>query len=175
MKTLLYAAGEELALEYNQRDNSEDLYELVWNGQAQQPAHVVAIRDGTITFLVDGHPLHAHVVRDGDRSLISIEGRTYEFNHTPPQDARARQRGTRGSFEPEIRSPMPGKILAVKVVEGEVVEDGQTLVLLEAMKMENALTAEGNARVSTIHVADGDLVELGQVLVELEPIESQQP
>ena len=40
---------------------------------------------------------------------------------------------------------MPGKILAVKVVEGEVVEDGQTLVLLEAMKMENALTAEGQA------------------------------
>ncbi len=173
MKTLLYVAGEELALEYNQHGESDDLYELVWNGQTQQPAHVVTIRDGTITFLVDGHPLHAHVVRDGDRSLISIEGRTYEFNHTPPKDARARQRGTRGSFEPEIRSPMPGKILAVKVVEGEVVEDGQTLVLLEAMKMENALTAEGNARVATIHVADGDLVELGQVLVELEPIEAE--
>ena len=68
---------------------------------------------------------------------------------------------------------MPGKILAVKVVEGEVVEDGQTLVLLEAMKMENALTAEGQARVASIHVADGDLVELGQVLVELEPIEAE--
>ncbi len=173
MKTFLYAAGEELVLEYNQHGERDDLYELVWNGQTQQPAHVVAIRDGTITFLVDGLPLHAYVVRDGDRSLISIEGRTYEFNHTPPQHTRARQRGTSGSFEPEIRSPMPGKILNVKVVEGEVVGDGQTLVLLEAMKMENALTAEGNARVATIHVADGDLVELGQVLVELEPIEAE--
>ncbi len=173
MKTLLYVEGEELVLEYNQHGDSDDVYDLVWNGQARQPAHVAAIRDDTITFLVDGHPLHAYVVRDGDRSLISIEGRTYEFNHTPPRHARARQRGTSGSFEPEIRSPMPGKILAVKVVEGEIVEDGHTLVLLEAMKMENALTAEGNARVATIHVADGDLVELGQVLVELEPIEAE--
>ena len=173
MKTLLYVEGEELVLEYNQHGDSDDVYDLVWNGQAQQPAHVAAIRDDTITFLVDGHPLHAYVVRDGDRSLISIEGRTYEFNHTPPRHARARQRGMSGSFEPEIRSPMPGKILDVKVVTGEVVEDGQTLVLLEAMKMENALAAEGHARVASIHVADGDLVELGQVLVELEPIEAE--
>ena len=175
MKTVLYVAGEELALEYNQHGESDDVYDLVWNGQAQQPARVVASRDDTITFLVDGHPLHAYVVRDGDRSLISIEGRTYEFNHTPPKHARTRQRGTSGSLEPEVRSPMPGKILAVKVVAGEVVADGQTLVLLEAMKMENALTAEGKARVAAVHVADGDLVELGQVLVELEPIESRQP
>ena len=173
MKTVLYVAGEELALEYHQHSESDALYELVWNGQTQQPAHVVAIRDGSVTFLVDGQPLHAHVVRDGDRSLVSIEGRTYAFNHTPPKHDRARQRGTRGSFEPEVRSPMPGKILAVKVVAGQTVEDGQTLVLLEAMKMENTLTAEGKARVAAIHVADGDLVELGQVLVELEPIESE--
>ncbi len=170
MKTLLYTAGEELTLEYNQHGDSDDLYDVVWNGQTQ-PAHVVAIRDATITFLINGHPLHAYVVRDGDRSLISIEGRTYEFSHTPPKHDRARQRGTSGSFEPEIRSPMPGKILAVKVVAGETVEDGQTLILLEAMKMENALAAEGTARVAKIHVADGDLVELGHVLVELEPIE----
>ena len=172
MKTLLYAAGEELTLEYDQHGGRDDLYDVVWNGQTQ-PAHVVAIRDDAITFLVNGHPLHAYVVRDGDRSLISIEGRTYEFNHTPPKHDRARQRGTRGNFEPEIRSPMPGKILAVKVVEGETVEDGQTLILLEAMKMENALTAEGHARVARIHVAAGDVVELDYVLVELEPIEAE--
>ncbi len=172
MKTVLYAAGKELMLEYTQPGESDELHELVWNGQPQQPVHVVAIRDGTITVLVDGRPLHAHIVRDGDRSLISIEGQTYEFNHTPPKHDRTRLRGTSGSFEPEIRSPMPGKILSVKVVAGQVVAAGQTLVLLEAMKMENTLTAEGEARVAAIHVADGDLVELGQVLVKLEPLAS---
>ena len=168
MRTSLYTNGEELTLDYEQ---TGDTYEVVCNGQMQQ-AKVVASRDGTITFLIDGSPLHAHVVRDGDRSLVCIEGQTYEFNHTPPKQDRARQRGAGGSFEPEIRSPMPGKILEVKVTEGETVEDGQTLILLEAMKMENSLAAEGNARVTKIHVADGDLVELGQVLVELEPVEA---
>jgi biotin carboxyl carrier protein len=63
---------------------------------------------------------------------------------------------------------MPGKILEVRVSEGVTVEAGQVLVVLEAMKMENALTAEGPARVRKLHVSSGELVDLGQLLVELE-------
>jgi pyruvate carboxylase subunit B len=63
---------------------------------------------------------------------------------------------------------MPGKILDVRITEGDMVEAGQALILLEAMKMENALMAEGAGRVKKIHVTVGDLVDLGQVLVELE-------
>ena len=66
---------------------------------------------------------------------------------------------------------MPGKILQVLVAEGATVETGQALVLLEAMKMENTLSAEGTARVKKVHVAPGELVELGQLLVELEFVE----
>ena len=69
--------------------------------------------------------------------------------------------------------PCQGKFSPSKSSKARLSKTAQTLVLLEAMKMENALTAEGNARVATIHVADGDLVELGQVLVELEPIDAE--
>ena len=71
-------------------------------------------------------------------------------------------------MNPEIRSPMPGKILEVRVAEGATVEVGEVLLLLEAMKMENSLTAEGAARVKRIHVSSGELVDLGQLLIELE-------
>jgi len=71
-------------------------------------------------------------------------------------------------MSPEVRSPMPGKILEVRVAEGATVEAGQVLLLLEAMKMENSLTAEGAARVKRIHVSSGELVDLGQLLIELE-------
>ena len=74
-------------------------------------------------------------------------------------------------MDPEVRAPMPGKILAVLVTEGTAVEAGQALVLLEAMKMENTLPAEGTARVKKVHVAPGDLVDLGQLLVEIEFVE----
>lgn len=167
MKTTLYADGEELTLEYNK---DGDAYEVALNGKSQR-TQVVATRDGAVTLIVDGKPLQAYVVRDGTRSLVSIAGLPYEFNHEPPKQSRTRQRGAGGGFEPEILSPMPGKILEVKVAEGETVEAGQTLILLEAMKMENALTAEGSARITKIHVSDGDLVELGQILVELVELE----
>ena len=166
MKTKLYADGEELTLEY---DKDGDVYEVALNGKSQL-MQVVVTRDGAVTLIVDGKPLRAHVVRDGARSLVSIAGLAYEFDDGPPKQSRTRQRGAGGGFEPEILSPMPGKILEVKVAEGETVEARQTLVLLEAMKMENALTTEGSARITKIHVSDGDLVELGQVLIELEPI-----
>ena len=166
MKTKLYADGEELTLEYNK---DGDAYEVALNGKSQR-TQVIVTCDGAVTLIVDGKPLRAHVVRDGARSLVSIAGLPYEFNHEPPKLSRTRQRGAGGGFEPEILSPMPGKILEIKVAEGETAEAGQTLILLEAMKMENALTAEGSARITKIHVFDGDLVELGQVLIELEPI-----
>jgi len=169
MKTTLYSDGEELTLEYNK---DGDAYDIILNGKSQR-AWIVATRDNAVTLIVGGKPLHAYIVRDGSRSLISIAGLPYEFNHKPPKQSRTRQRSVGGGFEPEILSPMPGKILEVKVAEGQTVEAGQTLILLEAMKMENALTAEGSAHVTKIHVSDGDLVELGQVLVELEPIEAE--
>jgi biotin carboxyl carrier protein len=68
---------------------------------------------------------------------------------------------------------MPGKILQVLVAEGTEVEAGQALVLLEAMKMENTLAAEGAARIKKVHVAPGDLVDLGQLLVELEFVQPE--
>jgi len=91
----------------------------------------------------------------------------YEFVRGEKETSQSRQREA-GRLSPEIRSPMPGKILQVRVAEGASVEAGQVLVVLEAMKMENALTSEGPARVRKIHVASGELVELGQLLVELE-------
>jgi biotin carboxyl carrier protein len=63
---------------------------------------------------------------------------------------------------------MPGKILQILATEVALVYTEQTLLLLEVMKMENALTAEGAARVKKVLVSPGDLVDLGQVLVELE-------
>ncbi len=67
-----------------------------------------------------------------------------------------------------LEAPIPGKVVAVKVAEGDRVEPGQPLVVLEAMKMENELAAEREGTVSRVHVEPGMAVEAGMVLVELE-------
>ena len=177
MKTTLYAAGEALVLEYAQNGDTWDFTLHRQMEQSEQTEHLehtgqvrlLSAGDGTLTLLVDGRPVQAHIAQDGVRILVALEGQVYEFSRAQEKKGRKRK-GESGSWDPEIVSPMPGKILEVKVSEGDEVEADQTLILLEAMKMENALASEGKAKVKKIHVAAGDLVELGQVLIELEKV-----
>ena len=64
----------------------------------------------------------------------------------------------------EVRSPMPGNILQVNVKPGDVVKEGQQLMILEAMKMENEILAPAAGRISSIAVAKGTSVESGALL-----------
>lgn len=161
--TLLSTSGATFAVEYTQRG---DTYDTQVNGQARH-IQLLSEEDNAITLLVNGRPLRIHIVHDGQRSLAAIEGQVYEFSRAGEKKGIGRQREA-GRLNPEIRSPMPGKILDIRVTVGETITAGHVLVLLEAMKMENTLTAEGAGRVKKIHVAVGELVDLGQLLVELE-------
>ena len=62
---------------------------------------------------------------------------------------------------------MPGKVIDVLVAEGQSVSEGDPMLVLEAMKMENVLRAAGDGQVGTISVSAGDAVEKGAVLVAL--------
>ena len=67
-----------------------------------------------------------------------------------------------------IKTPLPGVIIDVKVNIGDTVAKGQTVVLLEAMKMENNITADRDGKVASIAVSKGDTVADGAVLIVLE-------
>ena len=66
--------------------------------------------------------------------------------------------------------PMPGQVVRVDVKEGDVVEDGQTLAIVEAMKMENVLKAEKRARVAKVHVVPGAVLAVDAVMLEFEAV-----
>ena len=66
-----------------------------------------------------------------------------------------------------VNSPMPGTVLDVKVKVGDSVKSGDTLIVLEAMKMENAIVAPKDAKVVAVHVTKGQTVESGGALVSL--------
>ena len=68
----------------------------------------------------------------------------------------------------EIRAPMPGKVIAVDVAPGEAVTKGQRLLVLEAMKMEHALTAPFEGTVAEIDVAEGQQVQVEALLARVE-------
>jgi pyruvate carboxylase subunit B len=99
---------------------------------------------------------------------------------TEALDARTRQlremtTAMAGATGPKpVIAPMPGLVVKIDVALGDAVVEGQGVVIVEAMKMENELVAEGAGVVVRIPVVEGDAVEKGQVLVELEPAEGQE-
>ena len=97
---------------------------------------------------------------DGERHLVEAE-------------RRARQGGSNES-EDALVAPMPAKVVRIAVAQGDTVEDGQTLVVLESMKMELGVTAPRAGTVKSIGaIAVGAIVPAGTVLVELEPAGSE--
>lgn len=68
----------------------------------------------------------------------------------------------------EIKAPMPGLVLEIAVSAGQVVNEGDKILILQAMKMENSIVIHANATIKKIAVSAGQAVEKGQVLVELE-------
>lgn len=70
--------------------------------------------------------------------------------------------------EGQLITKMPGKVVKVCVREGEKINEGDTLVVMEAMKMENEIKAKKNAVVKSLNVKEGDILDSGHLLLELE-------
>jgi 3-methylcrotonyl-CoA carboxylase alpha subunit len=102
-------------------------------------------------------------VRGEDQTIVFEDGLAYVFD-----DEATVVGGGGGAGDGQIRSPMPGKIVQAPVSEGESVTKGQVLVVLEAMKMEHALTAPADGVVVELRVKLGDQVSEGVVLARLE-------
>ena len=75
---------------------------------------------------------------------------------------------TAGAGKSGVKSPLPGVILDIKVNVGDTVKKGQTIIILEAMKMENNINADKDGTVTAISVNKGDSVLEGSVLVTIE-------
>lgn len=75
--------------------------------------------------------------------------------------------GGRGVSGPELTSPMAGKVVAVQVEPGDTVDEGERVLIVEAMKMENDLSAHIAGTIEDVHVEVGQAVEIGDVLVTI--------
>ena len=123
------------------------------------------------SLLVDGESHEAAVFRKGERTwTVGWRGRATEVELVAPLEHLAEQAhgegGRRGKLV--IGAYMPGRVVAVSVAEGEAIEPGRALVVLEAMKMQNEIRSDRAGVVRRVHVVPGQAVEGGDPLVELE-------
>ena len=102
---------------------------------------------------------------------LSINGNIYPVKIEDQFDALLKQLGlaaNKNQKQKIIKAPMPGLVLDVLVTEGQVIEKGTHLLILEAMKMENILKSDAPGIIKHIKVEKGNTVEKGQLLIEME-------
>ncbi len=116
-----------------------------------------------------GQPSPA-VVNLGNVVFVDDEGRSVAFRLAPPPDIDRAARAAAGQAPggpTEVPSPMPGSVLAIHVVPGAMVDAGQPLLTIEAMKMEHVVAAPAAGIVADVLVERGEQVNRGQALVAL--------
>jgi 3-methylcrotonyl-CoA carboxylase alpha subunit len=119
--------------------------------------------EGEIAAILEGVRLKARVFVYGIHVHVWVEGQHHDFVHEDPRDREFSASATGGG----LTTPLPGLVVAVKVTEGQTVAAGEVLMVIEAMKMEHAITAPHAGTVQAVHFAAGDRVSEGSALLEL--------
>ncbi len=132
-------------------------------GERSYQVQAREINPSTLDMWLDGCYWRIHHAAEGDKRAVALDDNFYHLTRVRHR----RKRQAAGEGEDTLNATMPGQIIAVLVSAGEVVERGQTLVLMEAMKMELRVVAPHGGRVSNLFVTQGETVERGQTLVEL--------
>jgi len=135
------------------------------SGLTSEPyeVEILSAQPGELNLKLDGRVIRLYWAADGSRRWLSGGGCTYALDKPTPRT----RRGSENAAETVVHAPMPAQVRAVETSEGDLVEKGQTLLLLEAMKMEIRITAPQAGRVSRLHVRPGQTVDRDAVLVEL--------
>ncbi len=131
----------------------------------RHPERSEGSRCGSFDYIADGIRGRAHYARQADQVFVCADGRTFGFTDRTYAPAEVSGAGSDG----RITAHSDGKIVAVHVQPGETVRKGQTLVVLEAMKMEFQLATPVDGKVEAVSVVAGAQVKGRQLLVQITP------
>ena len=145
---------------------------LIDVGSGQDCVNAQAISDHCLSLIVDGRSYKVSLATNEKKTYMHIDGHHFCLDEVEGTAGMGYARGvgiTAG--EQSVSAPMPGTVVTIQVQEGDEVEKNQCLVIVESMKMENALRSPIEGRVKKIHYKDGDLVDAGVPIIEITPLE----
>ncbi|PXF24374.1 MAG: hypothetical protein CXX71_00500 [Methanobacteriota archaeon] len=119
---------------------------------------------------VDGETFEVELSQDGNRWTATIDGQTFEVQVEGEEGPapRARRTGSRKSKSGNVSTTIPGKVVTVEVAVGQSVREGDVVLVLEAMKMQNEVAAPISGTVTEINCAAGENVEANVPLIIIE-------
>ena len=138
------------------------------NDGEPREALLVEVEPGIYSVLLNGRSYEAKVVAGADGYYVDLEGHRSVVEVRDPRSMSRGGRGGAGEGRQTVSAPMPGKVVRVMVKEGDHVEAGTGLVVVEAMKMQNELKAPKSGTVVQLKTVAGATVGLGEMLVAIE-------
>lgn len=135
---------------------------------------LIEVRENTFHIIRNNKGYNATIVsfnREEKTMVVRVNGNDYEVSIKDKYDLLLQQLGISAkssSAAQNIKAPMPGLIINVVANEGDEVKKGDTLLILEAMKMENVIKSPRDGKVKKVHAALRQAVEKNQLLLEFE-------
>jgi biotin carboxyl carrier protein len=157
-------------------DGKEYLIEVVdehhvsVNGRAQEVDFESVSGQPVYSLILDGKSYESYVYETEEGWQVLTRGRQYNLTIEDEREKRLRAAaggGVAESGEYHLKAPMPGLVVAIPVNEGDKVEKGQVILILESMKMQNELKSPKAGTVGRIRVKQGEKVEQRQALLSV--------
>jgi biotin carboxyl carrier protein len=140
---------------------NDNVFEVDFESVSGQPLY---------SLLINGQSHEAYVYAAGDEWQVLLLGRQYPVKVENEREKRLRSPAggkVQESGEFQLKAPMPGLVVAIPVSEGQQIEKGQVLVILESMKMQNELKSPRAGKVERVKVKAGESVEQRQLLLNV--------
>ena len=162
-------------MSYNSKVYKVKANEFVFSFTADEIAaiSVIQIPSGGFNIIRNHKSVNAKLVSSdatGKKVAVEVEGESFDIEIKDELDQMLEVMGfgiaTTRQIK-EIKAPMPGLVLEISVADGQEVKEGERILILEAMKMENSIMIHADATIKKILVKAGQAVDKGQVLVEL--------
>ncbi len=164
MRYLTTIAGKEYQVEI------VDEHHVIVDGLSYQVDFEAVSDQPVYTLLVDGKSYDAHVYPDENVWQVLFHGGMYSA--TVEDEREKRLRGSLGDGiaehqEYQLKAPMPGLVVSVPVSEGQAVQKGDVLLILESMKMQNELKSPRAGKVTRVRIKPGDRVEHKETMLSV--------
>lgn len=145
----------------------------VFIGEREYRVDWSLVSGGAVSMILDGRSRTARVAKCDGGLAVWVGGHKLTLEMGSADDSVAGVAGSGAGASGSIKAPMPGSVVKVLVAAGDEVASGQSLVIVEAMKMENEVRSPVDGIVKAVNVKAGDSVGTTEVMVEVEPKESE--
>ncbi|MEO8659393.1 MAG: biotin/lipoyl-containing protein [Bryobacteraceae bacterium] len=170
MKTMVEVDGRGGTLQWDRTEQGSSFaLELEATAAQTGVARILEVEPGIYSVLLNGRSYEAKIVpgADGDW-YVDVDGRHYAIGLTDPREQAPGVRGQNTDGRQNLKAAMPGKVVRVLAAVGDEVSEGQGLVVVEAMKMQNELKAPRAGTVVLMNAREGMTVTAGEMLAAIE-------